>query len=328
MALRIFFCPRRALPGLQSVRAYSITSSLPEDEEFRVLNLRPIKEKRAERKKIRKAITLPPRFHEMSPDQDWGAVWPGPRSFHPATVPLPVRQGFTEGGKAAPGKFANAELMKIPNFLHLTPPIVKRQCEALKQFCTAWPAGLETDEKIEKHFGVKVITTDYCLSSPSIRNPLARVVSLKVKLATLQLDEHAKDKFLRLVKERYNADTDEVTIVTDRCPLKKQNYDYAFYLLTALCHESRRTEAWEASKTLADQETYVWPANRSAETSTDIINWGLAEKLLKPAADYVEAVERLMNEGENKQNIGQYRAAVLRLLNLEDLNPEVETQTE
>jgi small subunit ribosomal protein S35 len=31
-----------------------------------------------------------------------------------------------------PGKFANAELMKIPNFLHLTPPAIERQCQALK----------------------------------------------------------------------------------------------------------------------------------------------------------------------------------------------------
>jgi len=32
----------------------------------------------------------------------------------------------------APGKYANAELMKIPNFLHLTPAHVKKHCEALK----------------------------------------------------------------------------------------------------------------------------------------------------------------------------------------------------
>jgi len=32
----------------------------------------------------------------------------------------------------SPGKYANAELMKIPNFLHLTPAHVKKHCEALK----------------------------------------------------------------------------------------------------------------------------------------------------------------------------------------------------
>lgn len=101
-----------------------------EEDEFRVLNLRPLaKPKAAERRKFRRDEPLPPRFKEMEPTQDWGNVWPAPRTFHPATVPLPVRQGFTEGGKAPPGKFVNAELMKVPNFLHLTPPVIKRQCK-------------------------------------------------------------------------------------------------------------------------------------------------------------------------------------------------------
>ena len=36
------------------------------------------------------------RFNKMSPDQDWGSVWPAARSFHPAVVPLPVRQGVAQ----------------------------------------------------------------------------------------------------------------------------------------------------------------------------------------------------------------------------------------
>ena len=32
----------------------------------------------------------------MKPDQDWEAVWPATRTFHPASVPLPVRQGATQ----------------------------------------------------------------------------------------------------------------------------------------------------------------------------------------------------------------------------------------
>ena len=115
----------------------------------------------------------------MPVDQDWGSVWPGPRTFHPASVPLPVRQGYNEKG-APPGKFGNAELMKIPNFLHLTPPVIKRQCEALKRFCTAWPQGLETDAKCEEIFPLEIITSDYCHSSPDIRDPLGRIVTIKV----------------------------------------------------------------------------------------------------------------------------------------------------
>ena len=78
----------------------------------------------------------------MKPTQDWGSVWPTHRTFQPSAVPLPIRQGATQTkGQITPAKYANPELMKIPNFLHLTPPIIKRQCNKLKEFCTPWPEG-------------------------------------------------------------------------------------------------------------------------------------------------------------------------------------------
>lgn len=174
----------------------------------------------------------------MQTDQDWPSVWPGPRTFHPATVPLPIRQGYPLKHEAPPSKWGNAELMKIPNFLHLTPPAVKRHCEALKQFCTQWPEGLETEEKCNKHFPLEVITSDYCYSGPSIRDPLARIVSMRVKVSALTLDTHAKDKLLRLAGDRYNPNTDIITITADRCPTRKQNLEYAEYLLIALYNEA------------------------------------------------------------------------------------------
>lgn len=116
----------------------------------------------------------------MKTDQDWGSVWPGPKTFHPSTVPLPIHQGYVVKG-VAPNKYANAELMKIPNFLHLTPPVVKRQCEALKKFCTPWPKELVDEQKCDKHFPFTLIFSDYCHSSPSIRDPLSRIVTIKVK---------------------------------------------------------------------------------------------------------------------------------------------------
>ena len=78
----------------------------------------------------------------MKTDQDWPSVWAGPRTFHPASVPLPIRQGFAYlRRQATPGKYANVELMKVPNFLHLTPPAIQKHCEAIKKFCTPWPKG-------------------------------------------------------------------------------------------------------------------------------------------------------------------------------------------
>lgn len=199
--------------------------------------LRPPPVEKKERKEL-KFKNLPPRETRMPVDQDWPSVWPGPRTFHPASVPLPVRQGYPLKNDPPRGKYANAELMKIPNFLHLTPPAVRRHCEAIKQFCTEWPVGLETEEKCTKHFPLEVITSDYVYSSPTIRDPLSRIVSLRVKLSSLTLDAHAKDKLLRLVGDKYDPVTDYITITTDRCPMKKQNMDYAHYILTALYHES------------------------------------------------------------------------------------------
>lgn len=283
--------------------------------EFRTLNLFQSKNATFKTKRF-KQVVPPPRSKQMPVDQDWGAVWPGPRSFHPASVPLPLHQGFVPKNTPAPGKFANAELMKITNFLHLTPPTIKKQCEALKKFCTPWPKGLETDEKIGDHFPIDIITSDYCHALPTIRNPLSRIVTLKMKLATLTLDAHAKDKFLRLVGNRYDPETDEVTIVTDRCPLRKQNYDYAQYLLTALFHESWIKEAWEDTKSEADMEVYIWSRNKSKISSEAILNWDAKGEKQSPHSEYCRSVETLINEGENSYNLDSYKTEVLKLLNL------------
>nr|XP_023028690.1 28S ribosomal protein S35, mitochondrial [Leptinotarsa decemlineata] len=282
-------------------------------DEFRVLNLKNVKGQIQQRKPRKQLRVLPPRTNQMPVDQDWGNVWPGPRSFHPATVPLPVRQGYVEKG-APPDKFANAELIKIPNFLHLTPPVIKRQCEALKKFCTPWPKALNNEETCQKHFPIEVISSDYCHSSPSIRDPLSRIVTVRFKLSSLKLNARAKDKFLRLIGERYNEENDTVTIVTDRCPLKKQNYDYAMYLITALYHESWKVEPWEKLKSEADMEHYDWEKSKS-KTNVEAIFGQPAEKI-ENIEEYSEAVNKLMNEGESEYAWARYNEVVRKLLKL------------
>lgn len=259
-------------------------------------------------------------------------MWPGPKTFHPSSVPLPIRQGYVPRGQAPPSKKANAELMKIPNFLHLTPPVVQSQCEVLKQFCTEWPKLLNSEEAIENHYPVEIITSDYCHGSPSIRNPLARIVTLRVKLSNLNLDKHAKDKFLRLVGERYDRTTDLVTITADRCPLRNQNQDYVNYLLTACYHEAWSVEDWEKDKTEDDMEYYDWNNNKS---KVSLVNWYLKcnneTKMLteeeyrqfdvskmENVEEYKNAVSNLFNEGENDVTLKNYDVAVRKLLGLPD----------
>ncbi|XP_046446923.1 28S ribosomal protein S35, mitochondrial-like, partial [Daphnia pulex] len=165
-----------------------------------------------------------------------------------------VVAGSTTAELPPPGKFANAELLKIPNFLHLTPPAIERQCQASKKICTEWPKELDTNEKIENHLPITITTSDYLHSSPSLRDARSIIVTLQVKSSSLKSDNHAKDKLLRLVKERYNLETDVLTIVSERCPLRMQNVNYAMYLLNVFVSKSWKTEPWEDKKCEADME--------------------------------------------------------------------------
>ncbi|XP_059243172.1 small ribosomal subunit protein mS35 isoform X2 [Mustela nigripes] len=260
----------------------------------------------------------------------WLTLQPGTRtlrafctSVSPATrsaIPSPRTAGRTP-------RYERPLRRKIPNFLHLTPVAIKKHCEALKDFCTEWPAALDSDEKCEKHFPIEVDTTDYVSAGPSIRNPKARVVTLRVKLSSLNLDDHAKKKLIKLVGERYCKTTDVLTIKTDRCPLKRQNYDYALYLLTVLYHESWKTEEWEKDKTEADMEEYVWNNSSSEKNILEtLLQIKAAEKNLdvnkeellatKEVEEYKKSVVSLKNEGDNENTLSQYKESVKKLLNL------------
>uniref|UniRef100_A0A3P8XTZ2 Small ribosomal subunit protein mS35 mitochondrial conserved domain-containing protein n=1 Tax=Esox lucius TaxID=8010 RepID=A0A3P8XTZ2_ESOLU len=269
-----------------------------------------------------------PRKDRMPVDQDWTAVYPTAAPFRPGSVPLPVRMGFPVKRGVPPEKKGNLELIKIPNFLHLTPTAIKKHCEAMKLFCTEWPSALDTNVKCDEHFPIKIECKDYVSAGTSIRNPSARIVNLRVKLSSLNLDDHAGKKMVKLLGERYCKETDIITIITDSCPVRQQNYDYAMYLLTVLYHESWKTEAWESEKTVADMEEYSWedsPSQKNAlstlvrmQIAGEVEGDAVRDKLLgRPEVqEYRESVIRLMNEGESESSILQYREAVKKLLKL------------
>lgn len=58
-------------------------------------------------------------------------------------------QRLNENEGIPPGRYANAELMKIPNFLHLTPAHIKKHCEALK-------SKFISNLKMEKNVNISV----------------------------------------------------------------------------------------------------------------------------------------------------------------------------
>jgi len=276
-------------------RNYDAASILEDEKKgvFRVLELKPTKEQRSVMQKRRQVVTPPPRSASMTPDQSWGDVWPAARTFHPATVPLPIRQGVVQTKRqVVPAKYANAELMKIPNFLHLTPPVISTHCSAISKFCTEWPKGLDTEEDIANNFPITITTSDYLNSNSSIRDRRARIVTYRINVDSLALDSHARDKIIRLVGDRFNEETGEITVTADRCPYRGQNEDYCKYLLTALYHESWTVEDWE-SKAVQDKEVF--------ETEE---------------GDKREALEDLLNNGEDELRILRYKEEVRKLLGL------------
>ena len=165
-----------------------------DDPQFRPLDIGRRREAVKQTRERRRASLPSPRHERQSVTQQWADVWPAPRTFHPDAVPLPLRQGFVKrpNAQAPPGKQANAELMKIANFLHLTPPAVEQQCRALAKFCTAWPEGL-ADDRLDRLRPLEVITQDFIHASPTLRHPDARVVSLRFPVACLQLTEADRD---------------------------------------------------------------------------------------------------------------------------------------
>lgn len=198
---------------------------------------------------------------------DWASVYDAAASYNPSVIPLPIRMGRPRPNKLGdipPNHQGNIELLKIPNFFHLTPPAIKKHCEALKEYCTPWPEDIGVPP-------IRVTTINFLYAGPSIRHPDSRKVKLQVYLKDLKLDEHARKKLILLVGDRYNPSNDELTLITDSCPTRKQNKDYAYYLLTALYHESWKTEPWEAEaegKTLEELQREVAEVNAELNPET------------------------------------------------------------
>lgn len=263
------------------------------------------------------------REQKMSTEQDWTNAWPTMTTFKQNAVPLPIRQGYIksrcENKGLPPTKYGNTELMKIQNFLHLTPPHIKKQCQAIKKFCTPWPQNLDTDTKCKAHFPIETTTSIYIYDGPSLRDDRARIVTLKVNVEGLELDKRSKEKLILLAEHRYEKLTDTLTIIADRCPFRRQNEDYANYLLTTLYFESKNFEEWENEITENDRISYNWEESASKNNISNILisEEGNDKKVMK---DYKRSITKVFEEGESKVNLDAYKASVMNILNLKKAN--------
>ncbi|KAJ8976895.1 hypothetical protein NQ317_014066 [Molorchus minor] len=225
--------------------------------EPKVLNLKFVRGQASAKKTTQETAWLPPRTKQMAVDKDWGNVW---LVEGPFTQLLYLFQS---------DKFTQKRGNTGDN------------AEALKKFCTPWPKALDTDEKCEKHFPFQVASSDYCHSSPTIRDPLSRIVTVQFKLSTLNLTDRAKDKILRLVDDRYNEETDTVTL---------------------------KVEPWEETKSEADMEYYDW--NKNASKTNIESYFGKPTEEIENIQLYSDTVSNLMNEGESEYTVSKYGEAV------------------
>ncbi|KAL3986348.1 Mitochondrial ribosomal subunit family protein [Acanthocheilonema viteae] len=281
-----------------------------------------------------------PRKEEMSVEQDWPSVWPTARSFRSSVVPLPVRMGARRHPeRRAPFKTeGNLELVKIPNFLHLTPAAIERHCNAIKKFCTKWPEKLDK-KACQKFFPLTVSYCDYVHQGNSLRDMRSRVIIVHLKLSALHLNEHALDKLIRLAGDRYNPENDILTIVTDRCFTRKQNYDYAMYLLIALYSESSKVEDWEVKKfedirlisrttdfkgSKMENDLQHLLINMKDEQSNETIT---RQKIDLKLEEFSKSWEKYRNNKETFETVRSYAESIKKLLGISQLSDQKTVNT-
>ena len=51
----------------------------------------------------------------------------------------------------------------------------------LIEFVTKWPSGLKTDDDVDQHYPLEIITQSFTNSAPSIRDRRARRVIIRVR---------------------------------------------------------------------------------------------------------------------------------------------------
>jgi len=265
-----------------------------------------------------------PREERMSPEQDWTAVWPTAQVFKPSVVPLPLRAGRSSGkavGYVPLSKYANVELLKINNFLHLTPPAIEKHCQAIKKFMTKFPEEVKNHEVKKQFFPLEITTSSFCFSGPAVRHPDSRICTMAVKLSDLSLSEKARNKLILLLKHRYNRRNDTMTIVTDRCPTRKQNTEYALYLLNVLYHECNRVQKFEENKTEHDDEKFIWSRSEAKAALEDYLTASDSLEEKSEAVDQFEqAVSKLVDSGETEDNMDEFKKATVEVFGLKSFN--------
>ncbi|KAI1727007.1 mitochondrial ribosomal subunit protein [Ditylenchus destructor] len=297
-----------------------------------------------------------PRKLNMTLDQHWTEIWPTAATFKHSVVPLPIRMGFRRHPqrKAPPAAEANLELMKIPNFLHLTPPHIAQHCNAIKRFCTPFPEelasihddqdppvrmdknqrsrlkemrekGIEMNSIIRNYLPLSVQYSDFVHQGTSLKDVRSRVVTISLNIEALKLDEHATDKLRRIAAKYMSHDENVITIVCERCPTRKQNRDYADYLLTALFFESQRFELWERRSRKDERRNHF--KGSGAEKNLEQRFKAAAPPPAEQMDAFIKKWDEYRNNKETPESTRKYEEAVRDLLGIKKIVAEPEEES-
>ena len=116
-----------------------------------------------------------------------------------------------------------------------------------------------------------------------------------------------------------------MTIVTDRCPTRKQNRDYGIYLLTVLYHESNRVQPFEESKSEHDDEKFIWDrskAKAALEEYLEICKETAERDSIPNIEKFGSVMTKLVDEGETQENLEELKNASIEFLELKPFSIE------
>uniref|UniRef100_A0A914BZR5 Ribosomal protein S24/S35 mitochondrial conserved domain-containing protein n=1 Tax=Acrobeloides nanus TaxID=290746 RepID=A0A914BZR5_9BILA len=300
------------------------------------------------------------RRYRITPEMDWPSHWPTAKTYNAQVCPLPIRREYQKHpGLVTPRDgFNNTEMLKIPNFLHLTPTAIKRHCEAIKEFFTPFPESIKKQKKAfrDEYFPITMKYSDFVHQSNSIRDCRSRTVTLIMSDVTFNLkDVRERTKFRQLAGNRWNEQTKTLSFVVDRCYTRKQNQDYIDFLITALYSETKKEASWEKLKTRADTLNIDFQGSSTEDRLVNIlagIQKRSAEKEQKPVAfspvlseiekdekitkevlrkhpkvkQYSRAWEKYMNKTETPETVRQYAKSIRRLLGIPEIKVPPSTQ--
>lgn len=128
-------------------------------------------------------------------DSNLSQIFTSSSVFNAALLQLPIRMGRPIKPEVLPPRAAgNIELLKIPNFFHLTPQKVRRDTDALTDLCTQWPEKLNNRP-------IRLYSRNYLYAGPSVAHPKSHTVKLEVNYDYYCCGQHTCSTVLHSMKK-------------------------------------------------------------------------------------------------------------------------------